>query len=220
VAPPGRDTRPTADRVREALFSVVQSLLLSGRWQPAVEVWPGDGPEIGGTARGECRERDTAADRGEEPDKPGSVLAGPLDGLIVMDLYAGSGAVGLEALSRGAAACTFVEAARPAVAALRRNITALDVGPDRARVLAGRAGAALRDEVAAGRRYTLVFADPPYAAYAEQEGSLATSLPELLVPGGLAVVETARRVEPHLPLVPLATKLYGDTRVTFLGAPG
>jgi 16S rRNA (guanine966-N2)-methyltransferase len=220
VAPPGRETRPTSDRVREALFSVVQSLLLSGRWQPAVEVGLGDASGAGGTARGGVREHGATPDRRDGPSETGQAPGWPLAGWVVMDLYAGSGAVGLEALSRGAAECTFVEAARPAAAALRRNIATLGVRPDRARVLVRQAGAVLRDEVAAGRRYTLVFADPPYTAYAEQEGSLAKSLPELLSPGGLAVVETARRVEPHLPLVPLAAKLYGDTRVTFLGAPG
>jgi 16S rRNA (guanine966-N2)-methyltransferase len=219
VAPPGRETRPTSDRVREALFSVAQSLLLSGRLQPVVPAWAGCDPETGTRARGEAEGPGSAPDWSGEAGGPGSAPAGPLAGFVVMDLYAGSGAVGLEALSRGAAACTFVEAARPAAAALRRNVATLGVRPDRARILVRQADAVLRDEVAAGRRYTLVFADPPYAAYAEQEGSLATSLPELLSPGGLVVVETARRVEPHLPLVPLTAKLYGDTRVTFLGAP-
>jgi len=75
---------------------------------------------------------------------------GPLAGLAVMDVFAGSGAVGLEALSRGAASCTFVEAGRPAVAALRRNLAALDVPGERVRVRAREAGPALREEAAAG----------------------------------------------------------------------
>jgi len=185
IAPPGRSTRPTADRVREALFGVVESLLMSGRWRPGVEQ--------------------------EE-------AVGPLAGLAVMDVFAGSGAVGLEALSRGAASCTFVEAGRPAVAALRRNLAALDVPGERVRVIAREAGPALREEAAAGRRYTLVFADPPYASYPGLEELLETGLPALLEAGGLAGVETARRVEPHLPLTPVVSKLYGDTRLTFLMA--
>lgn len=145
--------------------------------------------------------------------------AGPLAGFAVMDLFAGSGAVGLEALSRGAASCTFVEAARPALAALHRNLDGLRVPAGAARVLAREAAGVLREEAAAGRRYTLLFADPPYAAYEEQEGPLAAYLPSLVSPGGLAVVETARRQELRLPLAPLVVKTYGDTRVTFLVLP-
>jgi 16S rRNA (guanine966-N2)-methyltransferase len=201
AAPPGRGTRPTSDRVREAVFDVVTSLVLSGRVGP--ERWAHDGPAGGAWL--------PAVDE-QEP-------AGPLAGFTVLDLFAGSGAVGLEALSRGAASCAFVETARPALAALRRNLDGLRVQEGAARVLAREAAGVLREEAAAGRRYTLLFADPPYAAYEEQEGPLAAYLPSLVSPGGLAVVETARRLEPRLPLVPLVVKTYGDTRVTFLARP-
>jgi len=202
VAPAGRDTRPTSDRVREAVFDVVTSLVMSGRVSPG----PVHGPMVADGGSGS-----SAADE-HEP-------AGPLTGFTVMDLFAGSGAVGLEALSRGAASCTFVEAARPALAALRRNLDGLRVPAGAARVLAREAAGVLREEAAAGRRYTLLFADPPYTAYEEQEGPLAAYLPLLVSPGGLAVVETARRQELRLPLAPLVAKTYGDTRVTFLVLP-
>jgi 16S rRNA (guanine966-N2)-methyltransferase len=202
VAPAGRDTRPTSDRVREAVFDVVTSLVMSGRV----------GLEEHGAATSAGGMESCAADE-QEP-------AGPLAGFTVVDLFAGSGAVGLEALSRGATSCTFVETARPALAALRRNLDGLGVPAGAARVLAREAAVVLREEAAAGRRYTLLFADPPYSAYEEQEGPLAAYLPLLVRHGGLAVVETARRQELRLPLVPLVAKTYGDTRVTFLVLPG
>jgi 16S rRNA (guanine966-N2)-methyltransferase len=191
AAPPGRSTRPTADRVREAIFDVLASLLLSGRWQP---------------------ERTEPLAPGERANLPSETM---LAGLAVLDLYAGSGALGLEALSRGAAHCTFVEAARPAAGALRHNLASLAVPAGRVRLLSRQVQPTLRDEVAAGRRYTVVLVDPPYAEYGDQENVLAASLPELLSHSGLAVLETARRSEPHLPLTLLVTKLYGETRVTF-----
>src|SRR5881394_1213907 len=105
AAPPGRDTRPTSDRVREALFSIL----------------------------------------------------GPLDGARVLDLFAGSGALGLEALSRGAAQATLVERAPAALRALRENV---------AEVVAADARAYLRAAREQGAQYDLVFLDPPYNAAA------------------------------------------------------
>jgi 16S rRNA (guanine966-N2)-methyltransferase len=157
VAPPGSATRPTADRVREALFSMLASRI------------------------------------------------GSFEGLRVADLFAGSGALGLEALSRGAAHCIFVEHDPRAVDAIRANIAAL--GAD-AEVLARRVEhVVLADEV------DLAFLDPPYAS-----GLAAAVLARLpLAPGGRASVETGRgeavaaegyEVE--------AERVYGKARITLL----
>ena len=107
VAPAGTSTRPTTDRVREAIFN-----------------------SLGST--------------------------GLLDGALVADLFAGSGAIGIEALSRGAERCVFVERDRTALRALDDNLDALDLN-DRAKVLASDAMSA-----AAGLDADIVFADPPY----------------------------------------------------------
>src|SRR5512141_2155348 len=105
VAPRGRDTRPTSDRVREAVFNLI----------------------------------------------------GPVDGADVLDLFAGSGALGLEALSRGAASATFVEADRAAAEAIVSNIEKL--GLEGARVYREDAARRLASDAAAGRRYDLVLID-------------------------------------------------------------
>ena len=132
VAPQGQDTRPTADRVREALFSMLASRL------------------------------------------------GSFEGLQVADLFAGSGALGLEALSRGAAHCVFVENDRRAVDAIRSNLAALGASGE---VLARNAEhAALADAV------DLAFLDPPYGSGLGP--AMLAKLP--LAPGGWASLETAR----------------------------
>jgi 16S rRNA (guanine966-N2)-methyltransferase len=162
VAPRGHATRPTSDRVREALFSAL----------------------------------------------------GPIAGARVLDLFAGTGALGIEALSRGAVEAVFVENARPALAALRDNLRALDLAA-LARVVA------LPVERAAGavgaQPFDLVFADPPYAAVA----SVPPVLAELAAAGALAagarlVVEHASR-DPAPAIAgfaPRPSRLYGDTAVT------
>jgi len=156
-APPGRATRPTGDRVREALFD----------------------------------------------------LLGPLPpGARVLDLFAGSGALGIEALSRGAGRATFVEHDRAARAALRVNLEALG--------LAGHA-TILRGGVQDGaweRRgpYDRIFADPPYAAgWADRV--LAAAAP-VLAPGGILALEHAAADPPPGPPEGLAlwkTRRYGST---------
>ena len=88
-------------------------------------------------------------------------MLGDIDGARVLDCFAGSGALGLEALSRGAATCAFVERDRAAVAALRANVAALDVA-DRCAVRAIDVRRALRADAAAGRQYDLFLIDPPY----------------------------------------------------------
>jgi 16S rRNA (guanine966-N2)-methyltransferase len=195
VAPAGRRTRPTSDKVREAMFAVLTAL-------PQVVAGGGTAP-----------------------------TAGPLAGHAVLDLFAGSGALGIEALSRGAASCTFVENDRPAVAIVRANLERLGVhsgraAPDsgegcapaapHARVQAADVRRALQADARRGARYTLVFADPPYDRYAEVRSALVRLLGPVFTPHAVLVVETAAGVTAGLPWTVVREKRYGDTRVTFL----
>jgi 16S rRNA (guanine966-N2)-methyltransferase len=160
VAPKGRDTRPTADRVREAAFNLI----------------------------------------------------GPVDGASVLDLFAGSGAMGLEALSRGAERAVFVENDREAVNAIERNLDKLALRG--ATVLRTDAAHALSQEAQAGRRYDLVLVDPPYGSFPRMQTTLATYLPAVLAPDGLLVVETGAKEEPELPLALRTSRRYGAARLT------
>ena len=144
-------------------------------------------------------------------------IVGPLEGARVLDLFAGSGALGIEALSRGAARCVFVESDREACAVVQRNLEKLALTG--AIVLCRDVAQALREERARSHRYDLVLADAPYEAWATHAPVLARSLPELLEPGGLAVIETAARVEPGLPLDLVTTRRYGSARISVFGKP-
>ena len=137
-APPGEATRPTADRVRETLFSMLFSRL------------------------------------------------GSFEGLRVADLFAGSGALGLEALSRGAAFACFVEHDAKAAAAIRANVAAFGAG-ERVLVLGGSALALPRSEP-----FDLIFADPPYTAGSGSQAVQAVATANWLAPGGWMSIETAR----------------------------
>jgi 16S rRNA (guanine966-N2)-methyltransferase len=160
AAPKGAHTRPTGDRVREALFDLV----------------------------------------------------GPVDGASVLDLYAGSGALGLEALSRGAAHCLFAETDAAACRIIRRNLEQLELAGGA--VVQRDAAAVLRGEASGGRRHDLVLLDPPYERWAELEPTLGELVPPVLARSGLAVVETAARVEPRLPLDLVTSRRYGSARLT------
>jgi 16S rRNA (guanine966-N2)-methyltransferase len=160
-APPGRGTRPTSDRVREALFSTL----------------------------------------------------GPLDGARVLDLFAGSGALGIEALSRGAASALLVERDPRAVAVIRSNLDALDLGTTEAEVFAGPARAALRTASERGDTYDLVFLDPPYRSAPGLGRELSAALEPLLSGGGRLVVESDRRAPLELPLPLIHERRYGDTLI-------
>jgi 16S rRNA (guanine966-N2)-methyltransferase len=163
-APKGRDTRPTGDRVREAVFNLV----------------------------------------------------GPVDDAEVLDLFAGSGAMGLEALSRGARCVTFVESDRDAAATILRNLDKLRL--EGAVVLREDAGRKLAADAAGGRRYDLVLIDPPYAMLARTLPRLAANLPAVLAENGIAVVESDARDEPELPLPVRTSRRYGSSRVTVFEA--
>jgi 16S rRNA (guanine966-N2)-methyltransferase len=154
VAPDGTSTRPTTDRVREAVFNSLGS-------------------------------------------------AGVLEGAIVADLFAGSGAIGIEALSRGAARCVFVERDRTALRALDDNLDALDLR-DRSRVVVADAATA-----AATVDADIVFADPPYEfdRWADLLGRVTADL---------VVAESGTEIEPPVGWSVARSKRYGRTRITFL----
>jgi 16S rRNA (guanine966-N2)-methyltransferase len=163
VAPPGEATRPTADRVRQALFD----MLLHAPW---------GGPDT-------------------------------VEGAHVLDLFAGTGAFGLEALSRGAAHATFVEQDRAALAALRANIAACQA-QDRCTVLAIDALAAPRGEPA-----DLVFLDPPYRHDLVTRTLARLRAVQRLAPNALIAVETARD-EPLPTTALLAERAHGAARLS------
>ena len=165
-APKGRETRPTADRVREAAFNLL-------------------GP-------------------------------GAAEDANVLDLFAGSGAMGLEALSRGAAHVTFVESDREACRTINRNLDKLAL--ENATVLCQDALSALRADARAGTRYDLVLLDPPYRRFSSLQNTMIRHLPDILAPGGTLLVETGADEEPELPLSKRTTRRYGAARLTLFDA--
>ena len=167
-APKGAATRPTSEKVREAVFAILAGKIT-------------------------------------------------LAGAHVLDLFAGSGALGLEALSRGAGHATFVDAAAPAAAAIRANLDTLGLA-DRASVLVGDA-AALAARHAPAVPWQLVFLDPPYARAAELAERAVLALPRTsLAPDAVIVIEHDRRSAPPDSLGNLLRtdqRRYGDTLVSF-----
>ena len=165
-APAGLATRPTADRVRETLFSMLVSRL------------------------------------------------GSFEGLRVADLFAGSGALGFEALSRGAAAATFVDQDRTAVAAIKANAARLDA-LERINVIPGSALVLPKADP-----FDLVFADPPYAAGSGSAVVEAVARAGWLTPGGWLSVETASGDEVAPGDFALeATRTVGRAQLTLLRRP-
>jgi len=137
-------------------------------------------------------------------------LIGPVDRARVLDLYAGSGAMGLEALSRGADQAVFVEDDHDAVRTIQRNLDKLKllgarvVHADATRFLATDTGA-----------YDLVLIDPPYERWSELQPRLARYLPPRLARDALVVIETSsREPEPELPLELRTSRRYGAARIT------
>jgi len=139
-------------------------------------------------------------------------LVGPVDGATVLDVFAGSGAMGLEALSRGASRCVFVEHDRAACKVIQRNLEKLRLTG--AVVLCEEASRALREERARAHRYDLILVDAPYEEWERYAAPLGELLPHLVGDDGLAVVETRGRVEPELPLTLVTTRRYGSARIT------
>ena len=134
-------------------------------------------------------------------------LIGPVDGAVVLDLYAGSGALGLEALSRGAESCLFVDSSRDACRTIGANLEKLGL---RATVLCMDAERALANERGP---YDLILADPPYDFDAYER--LAPRFARLLAPDGLAAVQTTAALEPRLEgLNTRTSRRYGSARLT------
>ena len=134
---------------------------------------------------------------------------GFVDEAKVVDLFAGSGAMGIEALSRGAASCAFVERDRKALDAIRQNIATLDLG-ERTSVISGDVMTA----VVAMRNVDLVLADPPYDF--ENWSRLLEILVSVLAPGGVVVAESGREIKALEGWEILRSKRYGRAWVAFL----
>ena len=135
----------------------------------------------------------------------------------VLDLFAGSGAMGLEALSRGAASCRFVERDAAALASIRANVAALDE-TERATIERASAITALRRLAAAGERFDLVIADPPYDAVAGLAPALAELVPAVLADAGRVVLETAADDALPLPgLVETYNRRIAAARIIIMG---
>jgi len=163
VAPKGQSTRPTTDRAREALFSMLASRL------------------------------------------------GSFEGIAVADLFAGTGALGLEALSRGAAHCTFVENDRAALAMLRQNVERLGAG-ERAAIRAQ----PVQHAAPPPHPCDLVLMDPPYAADLVETALARIADAAWLAPGALVSVETDRVIAPPPGLAPEAERRFGKAHITLL----
>lgn len=165
AAPAGRDTRPTADRVREALFSIL----------------------------------------------------GSVGGIDVLDLFAGSGALGIEALSRGAASATFVESDHRALGAIRQNLGVLGIA-DRCSVVAADWRQALVKEAAGGNEFGLCLIDPPYTLLMKIFDELGPLLGPVLAPGAHVVIERSSRTPPpEFPDLDIESRIdrdYGDTALS------
>jgi 16S rRNA (guanine966-N2)-methyltransferase len=142
-------------------------------------------------------------------------LIGPVDDATVLDLFAGSGALGLEALSRGAARCTFVESARDACRTIEANLDRLRLTG--ARVLCQDVRRFLATERGT---YDLILLDPPYELVESLAVPLSTHLPRLLAADGLVVHETGARQQPELEGLALRTsRRYGSARLTLFAHP-
>jgi 16S rRNA (guanine(966)-N(2))-methyltransferase RsmD len=143
---------------------------------------------------------------------------GDLEGAVVLDLFAGTGALGIEAVSRGATRVVFVERSPASAACLRRNLASLELGEE-ARLLREDVARALRRLGREGQRFDLVLLDPPYAEGEVLERALAGLVAErLLAAGATVVVERGRRhpVAPVAGLAPVDERRYGDTVVATL----
>jgi 16S rRNA (guanine966-N2)-methyltransferase len=163
VAPRGTATRPTSDRVREALFSILVSV----------------------------------------------------EAARVLDLFAGSGALAIEALSRGASEAVLVDSSAAAVAAIRRNLSAVGAT---AEVHRQAALTYLERASSAARQYDLVFLDPPYRHATTLGQELSAALGPVLAPGARVVAESDRRAPLDLDLGLLDERRYGDTLIRIYGS--
>ena len=173
IAPRGLGTRPTSDRVKEALFSII----------------------------------------------------GPVDDARVLDLFAGSGALAIEAISRGAATAVCVDDDRGAVEAIHANASVLGIA-DRLRVVRRGWRGALAQAAEAGEAFDLVLADPPYDLLPVIADEMCEAIAAVLAPRAIVAIEHARGA-----IIPVGgstgiaaerdtTRRYGDTEITVMWMPG
>jgi 16S rRNA (guanine966-N2)-methyltransferase len=141
-------------------------------------------------------------------------MLGELDGVRVLDLFAGTGALGIEALSRGAGRAVFVERDPRAMRVLHGNLAALGLDTQAAEVRRADALAALRRASSDEETYDLVFIDPPYGHAHDWGPELAANLPPVLGPAARIVVESDRRAHLELGLEIERQRRYGDTLIT------
>ena len=132
----------------------------------------------------------------------------------VLDLFAGTGALGIEALSRGAKQAVFIERDTAALAALRTNLDSLALEQNEAEVRRGEALGALRTAREHAETYDLVLIDPPYRRASELGGELSLALAPLLEPQARVVVESDRRAPLALAWEIEKERRYGDTKIT------
>mgnify|MGYP000244704053 CR=1 FL=1 len=142
---------------------------------------------------------------------------GPIPQAQVLDLFAGTGALGLEALSRGAGRCVFVEVERAVAEVLKANIKRLEY-ERQARVMVGDYRAAVQMLINQGERFDLLFVDPPYRMLSEVEATLLPWVPSLLSVDGLVVIEGSKSLGTTFGLEVVFDRVYGDTRVTMVSA--
>ncbi len=179
---------------------------------------PGKIRIVGGAHRG--RRLKVAAGTGVRPTSERVREAvfdalGPVGGVSVLDMFAGTGAMGLEALSRGATSCVFIENDPAVAVTLKENIAALDYQAE-ARVLQLPYERALLGLSARAAGFDLLFVDPPYRILPEVEVVLKPLLPSLLLDDGIAVVEGSRKTCIDLGRSPVFDRTYGDTRITMI----
>jgi 16S rRNA (guanine966-N2)-methyltransferase len=146
-------------------------------------------------------------------------MLGDVQETAVLDLFAGTGALGIEALSRGAARAVFVEHNPAALQALKANLSALELGKPATQLLPTNVGKALRSARERHETYDLIFVDPPYGDARAWARELSVALPPLLAPRARVVVESDRRapLELDAPAMELETeqqRRYGDTTIT------
>ena len=147
-----------------------------------------------------------------------SSLGGVVVDAHVLDLFAGSGAMGLEALSRGAAHCVFVERDAQALDAIRTNVAELGER-DRAMIERGNALTALKRRIEAGETFELIVVDPPYEDVPKLTSTLAELLPRALASGGRIVLETAANGGFEIPgLVERYNRRIAAARIVILSA--
>jgi 16S rRNA (guanine966-N2)-methyltransferase len=140
---------------------------------------------------------------------------GPVEGLRVLDLFAGTGAMGLEALSRGARCCAFVESDRAVAAMLRVNIAGLGFESS-SKVYVADYLTAVHRLAAGSEPFDLLFVDPPYRMLPEVEAKLEPLLPGLIGEDGAVVIEGPRSAGADFSREPIFNRVYGDTRVIML----